>query len=118
MMGKAIERGRRGERQAADFLREHGYQIIETNYRWQGGEIDLIARDGNYLVFVEVKARASEAFGAPEEAITPTKRRRLIRTAKKYLLEHPTPLDVRFDVVALCRGRARLYKDAFSLEEG
>lgn len=115
-MGKAIERGKRGEKQAADFLREHGYYIVEENYRWQGGEIDLIARDGNYLVFVEVKSRSSEAFGTPEEAITPTKRRRIIRTAKKYLQEHPTPLDVRFDVVALSRGEARLYRDAFSLE--
>jgi len=115
-MGKATERGKRGEKQAAAFLREHGYYIIEENYRWQGGEIDLVAREGNYLVFVEVKSRSSEAFGTPEEAITVAKRRRLIRTAQKYLLEHPTELEVRFDVVTLFRGKAKLYRDAFSLE--
>lgn len=98
-------------------MRSLGYKILEENYRWRGGEIDLIARDGDFLVFVEVKARTSEAFGTPEEAITAVKRKRLIRTAQKYLLAHPTNLGVRFDVVALSEGEARLYKNAFSLEE-
>jgi len=116
-MGKAKERGKRGEEKAAEFLRSQGYKILEENYRWRGGEIDIIARDGDYLVFVEVKARASLAFGTPEEAVTKAKRRKLVRTAQKYLLEHPTQLGVRFDVVALSGGEARLYKNAFSLEE-
>ncbi len=113
-MGRAAtERGRRAEERAAEFLRSLGYQIIARNYRWQGGEVDLIARDGDWLVFVEVKARSSRAYGLPEEAITPRKRRRLLRTAQRYLQQHPTDLPVRFDVVALSGGEARLYRNAF-----
>ncbi len=115
-MGNAVERGKEAERQAAAFLRDHGYQILVRNYRWRGGEIDLIARDGDCLVFVEVKARRSERFGLPEEHVTEEKRRKLIFTAQRYLLEHPTDLDVRFDVVAFSRGQARLHKNAFTLE--
>lgn len=115
-MSKALERGKRGEELAADFLRSCGYLIVEANYRWRGGEIDLIAREGNTLVFVEVKSRSSESFGLPEESVHPAKQRKLIQTAQRYLLEHPTELDVRFDVVALSGGKARLYKNAFSLE--
>jgi putative endonuclease len=115
-MRKALERGKRAEKQAAAFLRSHGYQIVEENYRWPGGEIDLIARDGDCLVFVEVKTRSSEAFGLPEEAVDEAKQRKLIRTAQRYLLQHPTELNVRFDVVALSGGRARLHPNAFSLE--
>lgn len=114
-MGRATtERGRRAEERAAEFLRSRGYEIIARNYRWQGGEVDLIARDGDCLVFVEVKARSSRAYGLPEEAITPRKRQRLLRTAQRYLQQHPTELAVRFDVVALSGGKARLYRNAFS----
>lgn len=116
-MGRVMtERGRRAEERAAEFLRSLGYEIIARNYRWQGGEIDLIARDGDCLVFVEVKARSSRAYGLPEEAITSRKRERLIRTAQHYLRRHPIELPVRFDVVALSQGQARLYRNAFSLE--
>lgn len=115
-MGKSLERGKRAEQQAAEFLRSHGYQIVEENYRWPGGEIDLIARDGEFLVFVEVKARSSESFGIPEEFVNARKQHKLIRTAQRYLLQHPTKLNVRFDVVALSRGTARLHQNAFSLE--
>lgn len=115
-MRTSLERGKRAEKQAADFLRRHGYQIIQENYRWPGGEIDLVARDGDCLVFVEVKARRSEAFGLPEEFVHAAKQHKLIRTAQRYLLQHPTELDVRFDVVALSGGTARLHRNAFSLE--
>lgn len=112
----ATERGRRAEERAAEFLRSLGYQILARNYRWRGGEIDLIAREGNCLVFVEVKARSSRTYGLPEEAITPGKRQRLLRTARRYLQQHPTELLVRFDVVALSGGEARLYRNAFSTD--
>ncbi len=118
-MGRATtERGRRAEERAAEFLRSQGYQIIARNYRWQGGEVDLIARDGDWLVFVEVKARSSRAYGLPEEAITPRKRERLLRTAQRYLQQNPTALPVRFDVVALSGGEARLYRNAFTPDSG
>nr|BAL57726.1 hypothetical conserved protein [uncultured Acetothermia bacterium]BAL59054.1 hypothetical conserved protein [Candidatus Acetothermum autotrophicum] len=60
-------RGEQAERVARDFLRQHGYEIIAERYRWRGGEIDLVARDGNFLVFIEVRSRTQERFGLPEE---------------------------------------------------
>lgn len=111
-----VTEGRDGESRAAEFLRTQGFQILAQNYRWRGGEIDLIARDGDCLVFVEVKTRRSHQFGAPEESITPDKQTQVIRTARHYLTRHPTDLDVRFDVVALSQGEARLHRDAFRLE--
>ncbi len=89
---------------------------MAQNYRWRGGEIDLIARDGDCLVFVEVKTRRSHQYGAPEESITSAKQAQIVRTARHYLARHPTDLDVRFDVVALSQGEARLHRDAFRLE--
>lgn len=116
-MKKSLDRGIKGEASAASFLRANGYQIVAKNYRWGGGEIDIIARDGESLVFIEVKLRSSHAYGLPEETLIPSKRNKLIRTAQRYLLEHPTNLDLRFDVVAISKGKARLVKNAFTLEE-
>lgn len=109
-------RGERAERLARDFLREHGYEIIAERYRWRGGEIDLIGRDGDYLVFIEVRSRSKELFGLPEETIGWAKRQKILGTAQHYLVRHPSTLPVRFDVIALSGGRLRLYKDAFRLE--
>lgn len=91
--------GDRGEREAARFLRRKGLRVLLRGYRTDLGEIDLIARDGEVVVFVEVKSRRQ---GAPAEAVTPEKQRRLTLAAlhflKKHdLLEHPC----RFDVVAI-----------------
>lgn len=117
MSPSTVEAGRQAEERAAQFLRGRGYQIVCMNYHWRGGEIDLIAREGDYLVFVEVKARSSQSYGLPEEAVTPAKQRKLVRTARRYLAEHPSSLDLRFDVVALSAGEARLYRDAFPASE-
>lgn len=110
-------RGEDAEQLARDFLREHGYEIITERYRWRGGEIDLIARDGNYLVFIEVRSRSKELFGLPEETVNYQKRQKILLTAQHYLARHPTNLAVRFDVVALSGGRLRLYKDAFRSDD-
>jgi putative endonuclease len=106
-------RGEEAEERARDFLRQQGYEIIAERYRWRGGEIDLIAREGKTLVFIEVKSRAYESFGLPEEAVNFTKKRKILLTAEHYLARHPSALAVRFDVVALSKGQLRLYKDAF-----
>lgn len=111
-----VDLGEMAEKRAVEFLRQQGYQIIAQNYRWRGGEIDIIARDGDCLVFVEVKARSSVNFGLPEEAIPQHKRRKLIVTAQRYIAQHKPELDMRFDVVAISGGEARLYKDAFRLD--
>lgn len=79
--------GRYGEDLACQFLKKQGYEILERNYRIRGGEIDIVARDGDTLVFVEVKARSSHEFGPPAESMTPWKIRALIKTAMFYVLK-------------------------------
>lgn len=85
LMGKR-ELGQYGENLAAEFLKRRGFEIIEKNFHTRWGEIDVIARHGRSLHFVEVKTRSSTACGEPEEAITFFKRQRLLGAAKMYLL--------------------------------
>jgi len=99
---KRRETGALGERLAMDFLEERGFHIVEANYRCAEGEIDIIARDGNSLVFVEVRTKRSLEFGSPEESITRTKKERLIAVASHYLQTHGNlPSSWRIDVVAV-----------------
>lgn len=77
--------GDRGESLACEYLKKVGYDILERNYRIRGGEIDIIAKDQEYLVFVEVKTRSSHEFGLPAEAITSWKIKHLLKTAQFYL---------------------------------
>lgn len=91
--------GNYGEELAANFLKELGFKILERNYRIQGGEIDIVAKDKEILVFVEVKTRYSHKFGLPIESITPWKIRPLLKTALFYIQkikwgEKPYRLDV------------------------
>ena len=71
---KRRDTGRLGEKIARDFLEKRGYIIIEKNFRTSAGEIDLIARKGEYLVFIEVRTKKSLSFGSPEESVTPLKK--------------------------------------------
>ncbi len=101
-MAEKDERGARGEALAADYLEAHGYLILERNVRLQRGEIDIVAREGGDLVFVEVKTRTSQAYGTPAEAITPAKARRLGRAIQEYLqVIHEREESVRVDVVGV-----------------
>ena len=76
--------GQRGENLAAGFLKERGYQILETNYRCPHGEIDIVAQHNDCLVFIEVRSKKSRNFGSPEESITPAKKEHLIDSAWHY----------------------------------
>ena len=104
------------EAQAAEYLTAQGYRILERNFRCRTGEIDLIARDGAYLVFVEVKYRKGVAGGDPLEAVDARKQAKISRTASYYLLRkgygETTPC--RFDVVAVRGGEIQLLRDAFA----
>ncbi|MFZ7126144.1 MAG: YraN family protein [Desulfobacterales bacterium] len=94
--------GQSAERRAARFLRRSGYRILETNYRNRIGEIDIIAKDGDALVFVEVKARRSNRYGGPKAAVTHRKQRKISMTALAYLKEtRQSDVKARFDVVAV-----------------
>lgn len=94
--------GKAGEDLAARFLEQNGCKIIERNYRFERGEIDLIAEDGDELVFVEVKARHSSVFGTPEDAVTEEKQEQVRTVADGYLFERDIEnRPCRFDVVAI-----------------
>lgn len=103
------------EEKAAEYLQSRGYFILCRNFRCRQGEIDLIARQGGYLVFIEVKYRRGKANGWPEEAVTPAKQRSICRTADYYRLcrgyREDTPC--RFDVVAILGEEITLYENAF-----
>jgi len=99
---KRRDTGILGEKLARDFLKERGYHIIETNYRCPEGEVDIVARDKDFLVFVEVRTKTSLAFGSPEESITPAKKERMRVVASRYLETHDNlPQSWRIDVVAV-----------------
>ncbi|HRK31339.1 MAG TPA: YraN family protein [Tepidisphaeraceae bacterium] len=94
--------GRRGENAAAKYLRELGYRIITRNFAVELGEIDIIARDGNTLVFVEVKTRADDAIATPEEQVNETKQHQITKVAKLYMSRYGVPRPpARFDVVSI-----------------
>ena len=85
---KRRDTGILGEKLARDFLKERGYHIIETNYRCPHGEIDIVAKDKDSLVFIEVRAKRSLEFGSPEESITPAKKEKVRATAYHYQQTH------------------------------
>ena len=94
-------RGASGEKLAEKALRKRGAKILERNFSCPMGEIDLIARQGVYLLFVEVKLRKAQTFVSGEEAIGREKRRRILKTAQAYLKIHPSELQPRFDAAIL-----------------
>jgi len=93
--------GRDWEQTALRYLKRQGLAFIEANFTCKGGEIDLIMRDGDTLVFVEVRQRADSKHGGAAASITPAKIRRLVRAAQVYLLRFPRVPPCRFDVIAI-----------------
>ena len=99
---KRRDTGILGEKLARDFLKKRGYRIVETNYRCPEGEIDIIARHKDFLVFIEVRTKTSLRFGSPEESITPAKKERLRAVASYYQQTHDNlSQSWRIDVVAV-----------------
>lgn len=95
------ELGSWGEERAARYLRFHGYKIIEMNYRCRMGEIDIIAQNRKFIVFVEVKLRKSSGFAEAKEFVTRAKQQRVMTTAELWLSLHETELQPRFDVIEI-----------------
>ncbi len=122
-MGRAnIEKGKAGEENALEVLKKNGYKIIERNYRCRYGEIDIIARDGETIVFVEVKTRSNSSFGPPKAGVDHKKQRHIIKTATEYLARCGlTDREARFDVVGIeLKGEgysAEVVKNAFDAFE-
>jgi len=111
------EEGKKGEERALAALRKDGYKIIEKNYRNPLGEIDIIAEEDGYLVFVEVKKRNTLRFGSPLNAVDGKKKRHIIRSAMFYLKDHNCfERKVRFDVVGIDGSGVQIVKHAFMVE--
>lgn len=105
--------GGNAEERAADYLAQRGVNVIARNYRTRMGEIDLVARDGDELVFVEVRMRSDGHFGGALESVTPNKQRRIALAAQMFLSRFPRPPRCRFDVVALDGDEIRWLRGAF-----
>ena len=117
----AVSIGMSGEETAVKILKKHGYKVIERNYRTRQGEIDIIAQDGEYTCFVEVKFRKNDDFGDPGDFIDERKQQKIIKSAQYYAVKkgiYDTPM--RFDAVLITAGKgkkvnAEVIKDAFRL---
>jgi putative endonuclease len=110
-----VTRGEEAEARACVFLESKGLEIIERNYRCRFGEIDIVARIGGAIVFVEVRARTSEAYGGAAGSITAAKRKRLLAAARHYLARHGGHRECRFDVVLMSGASSQIawIEDAF-----
>lgn len=106
--------GNRGENAAVSFLKRHGLAILDRNYTFHHGEIDIVAKDGNEIVFIEVKTRRTTGFGAPEESVTPLKQSMIRRTAEGYVAEKNLEnVSCRFDVIAIQIGEGMAHVTHF-----
>ncbi len=108
--------GRAGEKLAVDFLKKKGFKILKTNYKTVVGEIDIIAQDKDYIVFIEVKTRSSENYGMPAEAVDRKKQEKYYKVATYYLQkERKTDANCRFDVVEIENGQINHIFNAFGV---
>lgn len=107
--------GKEYEKKAVKYLQEKGYYIIDQNFYSRGGEVDIIAKDKEYLVFIEVKYRTDMSQGYPEEAVYQSKRKKIVKTAKYYMLKNniSTSQAIRFDVISVLGEELRHIEDAF-----
>ncbi|HVP37481.1 MAG TPA: YraN family protein [Terriglobales bacterium] len=118
---KTVQKGKSGEKIAEEYLKSKGFEILFKNYHYGHKEIDIIARDNNFIVFVEVKAGKSKSFGPPAGWVTPKKQRKIAEVAVAFMQEHQFPgCDFRFDVVAIDtssgKGVIEHIQNAFYLE--
>ncbi|MBQ8800301.1 MAG: YraN family protein [Lachnospiraceae bacterium] len=109
--------GNQQETKVQEYLQIHGYEIVARNFYTKHGEIDLIAKKDDYLVFIEVKYRADERFGAPEAAVDFRKQRKIIAAAQYYLYKNRIPFDTpcRFDVAGVIGNEIRITENAFCM---
>lgn len=103
-MTDKTETGRIGENLAAEFLVSKGFKVVARNYRWQHREIDLIAQRKNWLIFVEVKTRGSNAFGEPESFVSNDQRNAIYQAAEQYIFANNWQGNIRFDIVSVKNG--------------
>lgn len=109
-MANHNEIGKQGEEEALQYLIKKGYEIKHRNWHFAKAELDIVAETEDYLVMVEVKTRTDNTFGNPEEFVSRTKQRHLIRAANRYAEIYPTSKDIRFDIISI------ILEPAFRLE--
>jgi putative endonuclease len=116
-MSESNELGKQGEEIAIAYLLKQGYHILDKNWRSGRNEIDIIAKDRDFLVIIEVKSRRSDIFIEPEEAVTKEKQQTLIRAANAYIFRKNINLETRFDIISIIHNkdetRINHLKDAF-----
>lgn len=116
-MAKHVELGKQGERISIDYLLKAGYSILEQNWRFSRAEIDIIAKDGEVLVFIEVKTRSTDFFGDPALAVNAQKQKLLTDAAGAYMEHISHDWEIRFDIISVIiksEGHdLKHYKDAF-----
>lgn len=116
-MAEHNELGQLGEQLATDYLIKKGYKIVERNYVFQKAEIDIIAKQNNRMICVEVKTRNSDFFGDPQEFVTPSKIKLLVKAMDAFITDHDIDLETRFDIIAVLKNKSKEqithYEDAF-----
>ena len=105
--------GDAAEERAVSFLKARGYAIVERNFRGKVGELDIVAKDGDTIVFVEVRSRSGSRFGEPQESITAAKRRKIVKAAQLYAQARGLDCPMRIDVLAESPSGFEHFEDAF-----
>jgi putative endonuclease len=115
-MAQHNDTGNKAEEMAAQFLSKKGYKILDKNYVFGKGEIDIIAEKDNWLVFIEVRARTEVVYGFPEQTISKAKARLIMKTAESYIYQKDWRGKIRFDIIAIIVGQnfeIRQFEDVF-----
>ncbi len=113
----AMMHGAQAEDVACALLRARGCRIVARNWRTRAGEVDVIARQGDVLLFVEVKARTGDEYGGAAAAVTVAKQRRIIRAASAFMAQTECDLPARFDVITVSPAGVQLHRDAFQVDD-
>ncbi len=107
---KTTDKGQQTEQACCRYLQQQGLKLVEKNYRTRGGEIDLIMRDQNTLVFVEVRYRNSRAYGGAVESVNYSKQQRILKTAQHYCQQYNIDQPIRIDIVGMQTGQGKQYE--------
>jgi putative endonuclease len=109
-------KGQLREKQACDFLQKNGLKLITKNFRYLNGEIDLIMQKKDEIIFIEVRSKASKEYGLPYESVTPTKQRKIVKTAMFFLQKKNwlNKVNCRFDIISIYQNQLEWFENAFS----
>jgi len=114
---KKKKKGEAAEEKAVSYLKDSGYEILDRNFYTRYGELDIIAKDGDTLVIIEVRSKSNKIFGLPEESITKKKIEKILKTTEVYLYEKkPDYTEIRFDIISILNNNISHIKNAFNMD--